>query len=53
MSNKVEVKVGVVLTTDDLIKRLNNLKNKINEVNDEISNKNPSFDFRENDAIKI
>lgn len=52
MSNKVEVKVGVVLTTDDLIKRLNNLKNKINEVNDEISNKNPSFDFRENDAIK-
>lgn len=52
MSNKVEVKVGVVLTTDDLIKRLNNLKNKINEVNDEISNKTPSFDFRENDAIK-
>ena len=52
MSNKVEVKVGVVLTTDDLIKRLNNLKNKINEVNDEISNKSPSFDFRENDAIK-
>lgn len=52
MSNKVEVKVGVVLTTDDLIKRLNNLKNKINEVNDEISNKTPSFDFSENDAIK-